>query len=110
MALRLSVASEVPGRLVLEVPAVGLAVWLSNELPAAGISPGCGSKEVREHDDPKSGVPTAVSSDATEEDAVKVMIGVDPHKGSHTAVAIGGDEARLAKVQGRATRRQVDQL
>jgi hypothetical protein len=23
-----------------------------------------------------------------------VIIGVDPHKGSHTAVAIGGDEAR----------------
>jgi transposase len=41
---------------------------------------------------------------------VKVMIGVDPHKGSHTAVAIGGDEARLAKVKVRATRRQVDQL
>jgi transposase len=41
---------------------------------------------------------------------VKVMIGVDPHKGSHTAVAIGGDEARLAKVKVRATRLQVDQL
>src|SRR6266498_4949528 len=38
------------------------------------------------------------------------MIGVDPHKGSHTAVAIGGDEARLAKVKVRATRRHVDQL
>jgi transposase len=39
-----------------------------------------------------------------------VIIGVDPHKGSHTAVAITGDEARLAKVKVRATRRQVDQL
>jgi transposase len=39
-----------------------------------------------------------------------VIIGVDPHKGSHTAVAIGGDEVRLAKVKVRATRRQVDQL
>jgi Transposase len=39
-----------------------------------------------------------------------VIIGVDPHKGSHTAVAIGDDEARLAKVKVRATRRQVDQL
>jgi len=38
------------------------------------------------------------------------MIGVDPHKGSHTAVAIDQDEARLAKVKVRATRRQVDQL
>jgi len=31
---------------------------------------------------------------------MSVIIGVDPHKGSHTAVAIGGDEARLAKVKG----------
>jgi transposase len=54
--------------------------------------------------------PPRLYSGATEEDAVKVIIGVDPHKGSHTAVAIGGDEARLAKVKVRATRRQVDQL
>jgi transposase len=39
-----------------------------------------------------------------------VMIGVDPHKGSHTAVAIGGDEAQLAAVTVRATRRQVAEL
>jgi hypothetical protein len=26
-----------------------------------------------------------------------IIIGVDPHKGSHTAVAIGDDEARLAR-------------
>src|SRR5437764_14802088 len=39
-----------------------------------------------------------------------VMIGVDPHKGSHTAVAIDGDELELAKVKVRACRRQVDQL
>src|SRR6266498_4079118 len=38
------------------------------------------------------------------------MIGVDPYKGSHTAVAIGGVETRLAKMKVRATRRQVDQL
>jgi hypothetical protein len=42
-------------------------------------------------------VPTAALSNAIEEDAVWVMIGVDPHKGSHTAVAVGGDEAQLAK-------------
>ena len=38
------------------------------------------------------------------------MIGVDPHKGSHTAVAIGGGEAQLATVKVRATRHQLDQL
>jgi transposase len=39
-----------------------------------------------------------------------VMIGVDPHKGSRTAVAIDGDEAQLAAVTVRATRRQVSEL
>jgi transposase len=41
---------------------------------------------------------------------VKVMIGVDPHKGSHTAVAIDGGEDELAKLKVRASRRQLDQL
>jgi transposase len=41
---------------------------------------------------------------------VKVIIGVDPHKGSHTAVAIGSDETRLAAVKVRSSRRQLDQL
>ena len=41
---------------------------------------------------------------------MKVMIGVDPHKGSHTAVAIDDGENELAKVKVRASRRQLDQL
>jgi transposase len=32
-----------------------------------------------------------------------VTIGVDPHKGSHTAVAIGSDEEPLGKVRVRAS-------
>ena len=39
-----------------------------------------------------------------------VMIGVDPHKGSHTAVAIDGDETQIAAVTVHATRRQVSEL
>jgi transposase len=39
-----------------------------------------------------------------------VLIGVDPHKRSHTAVAIEGDETELGSVTVRATRRQVDEL
>jgi len=39
-----------------------------------------------------------------------VIIGVDPHKASHTAVAIGGDERELASIKVRATRKQVAQL
>jgi transposase len=39
-----------------------------------------------------------------------VVIGVDPHKASHTAVAIDEAEDQLSSVKVRATRRQVDQL
>jgi transposase len=41
---------------------------------------------------------------------MKVIIGVDPRKASHTAVAIGDGEDELASLRVRATRRQVDQL
>ncbi len=51
-----------------------------------------------------------VSTNAIKEESVSVIIGVDPHKGSHTAVAIDRDEVQLARVQVRATRHQVDQL
>jgi hypothetical protein len=35
-----------------------------------------------------------------------VMIGVDPHKGSHAAVAIGSDEERLGQLRVRASASQ----
>ena len=38
---------------------------------------------------------------------MKVVIGIDPHKVSHTAVAIGPDEDLMAAVKVRATSRQV---
>lgn len=41
---------------------------------------------------------------------MNVMIGIDPHKASHTAVAIDVAEDQLSSVKVRATRRQVDQL
>ena len=41
---------------------------------------------------------------------MNVIIGVDPHKGSHTAVAIDSQEAALGQLSVRASRRQVDQL
>ena len=39
-----------------------------------------------------------------------VMIGVDPHKGSHTAVAIGLSEERLGELQVQAGPAQAEQL
>ena len=39
-----------------------------------------------------------------------IIIGIDPHKATHTAVAIGSDESELATVTVRATRQQTDKL
>src|SRR2546423_12695538 len=39
-----------------------------------------------------------------------VMIGVDPHKGSHTAVAIGAAEEPLGELRVRASARQAQRL
>jgi transposase len=39
-----------------------------------------------------------------------VMIGVDPHKASHTAVAVGGDEAVLGQLRVRASAVQAKRL
>ncbi len=41
---------------------------------------------------PQSGVPTAILINRTKEDTLKVVIGVDPHKGSHTAVVVDEHE------------------
>ena len=44
------------------------------------------------------------------DDVMTVMIGVDPHKGSHTAVAINGDEAEVAACRVRSSSGQVPEL
>jgi hypothetical protein len=41
---------------------------------------------------------------------VNVIIGIDPHKATHTAVAIGRDEGELATITVRATKQQTDRL
>jgi transposase len=38
------------------------------------------------------------------------IIGIDPHKGSHTAVAIDGDERLVGELLVRADRRQRERL
>jgi hypothetical protein len=40
----------------------------------------------------------------------QVMIGIDPHKGSHTAVAVGAGEQRLSELQVTAGPSQAEQL
>jgi hypothetical protein len=39
-----------------------------------------------------------------------VMIGIDPHKGSHTAAAIGPEERLLGRIRVRACPDQAGQL
>src|SRR5262249_19617031 len=59
------------------------------------------------------GMPAAASGSVTTGGRVlmaDVMIGVDPHKGSHTAVAIGLSEERLGELQVQACSSQAEQL
>src|SRR5262249_5635589 len=59
------------------------------------------------------GMPAAASGSVTTVGSVlmaDVMIGVDPHKGSHTAVAIGLSEERLGELQVQACSSQAEQL
>ncbi len=55
-------------------------------------------------------MPAAVSVCVRKGQVVAVMIGVDPHKGSHTAVALGADEAALGQVRVRASAVQAQRL
>jgi transposase len=41
---------------------------------------------------------------------MRVLIGVDPHTRSHTAVAVDGDDVELDRMEVRASRVQVDEL
>ena len=41
---------------------------------------------------------------------MQVIIGIDPHKATHTAVAVNGSEDELSRLKVRATRAQVDKL
>lgn len=59
--------------------------------------------------DLQSGVPTAFTH-REGGSAVQVMIGVDPHKGSHTAVVVDDNEREVARIKVRASRKQVTQL
>jgi hypothetical protein len=56
-------------------------------------------------------VPVAGSHDEKGTKAMTlVMIGVDPHKASHTAVAVDGDEVELGSMQVRSSIKQCDVL
>jgi transposase len=55
-------------------------------------------------------MPTTVTPCTTKEHAMTVMIGVDPHKGSHTAVAADKEERSLAELRVRSGPKQLQRL
>src|SRR5918994_1112777 len=58
----------------------------------------------------EAGVPSRIPTPETTEVLMAVIIGVDPHKATHTAVAVDHTEAELSRARVRATRKQVPQL
>ena len=78
-----------------------------------GPLPWRGSKEVRPLIDPELGMPATgprMSSRGRGQSMAAVMIGVDPHKGSHTAVVIGAAEELLGQVRVLACAAQAERL
>jgi transposase len=55
-------------------------------------------------------VPVVTSHHVDEEDFMTVIIGIDPHKATHMAVAIDGDEHAIARLEVRADRGQTQRL
>src|SRR5215475_5051408 len=98
--------------------------WLPNRLPAVwpglrtmcqpvGPLPWRGSKEVRPLIDLELGMPATdpcLCSSGKGQPMAAVMIGVDPHKGSHTAVVIDQGEMALGQVRVRACAAQAERL
>ncbi|PZS14821.1 MAG: IS110 family transposase [Pseudonocardiales bacterium] len=87
-------------------------VWLVNEVPARRVSAAVwlerGASAVDLNSDmPAAVFPSVMSLEAT---VAGVMIGVDPHKGSHTAVVLDQVETVLGQVRVKARADQVEQL
>ena len=100
-------AAGLPNRLP-----VAFAAWLPNEVPAVGSRRGLARKR-RERADTElqSDMPTTVLDSLKEkEHTMTVMIGVDPHKGSHTAVAVDAGERSLAELRVRSGPKQLERL
>jgi transposase len=83
---------------------------IANCLSAGVLTRGVARKR-RELNEPKSGVPTSVPTHRGKEPfQMKVMIGIDPHKATHTAVAIDSHEMMLDELRVRACSSQVKRL
>ena len=87
-----------------------VVVWLINEVPAFRVLPRRGSKEVRRRSEIRHARRGHLQRNGKGEPVAAVMIGAGPHKGSHTAVAIGAAEEPLGQVRVRASAAQAERL
>jgi transposase len=90
------------------VPAVGFGRLAIYRVASCLDLAAGGSKEDHAQD-PNQECPRG-SYPNTKEELMKVIIGIDPHKSSHTAVAIGCDERQLGEIRVRATCQQTEKL
>ena len=94
------------------LPPVVVSAGFLTKCCSSGTSPGCGSKEVRKREPIRNQECPRRSHllDRTRELFMQVIIGIDPHKNTHTAVAIDSTETEVGSLQVRATKSQTRQL
>jgi len=82
--------------------------WLLFELSAGrALLPWCGSKEARAHQTRIRNALHGLHTNRKGQYQMTIMIGIDPHKATHTAVAIDGDEEVLDEFTLRSSSVQV---
>jgi len=85
-----------------------LSGWLSNELSASRSLLGCGSKEARTR---STRIRSAhLGFTVYEKGIAMTMIGIDPHKATHTAVAVDDDEHVIGEFTLEASNDQAERL
>src|SRR5689334_11394907 len=85
--------------------------WLVSERSDHLPGLGCGVARNRTEHSISSGLPAAAfSSGNRTRRSVMFVIGIDPHKGSHSAAVLDQQEQLVGEVRVRAGRRQCDEL
>ncbi len=85
------------------MPCHRLLVGLRANRPPVGLRPRCGSKQERAFD-PPSGLPAgALPIGQSQWRFIVFVIGIDPHKGSHTAAVLDRDEQLVGELRVRAS-------
>jgi hypothetical protein len=89
---------------------LGFLAWLSIEERPVGVSPRCGSKEERARPTGSRSARRGPTHLDLGGGLLAVITGVDPHKATHTAVAISGGEQEVARKTVGSGGRQAEHL